>query len=252
VTWIELEGACNARDLGGLPLIDGRTTRHGVLLRSDNLQDLTETDVSQLLGAGIGTVLDLRTGAEVEITGPGPLTRTEVKHLNLDLVPHGFDGREDLIERALPAEGAGEHAMDHYYIDYVRHAPDAIAQGLRTIADPSSGAVLVHCAAGKDRTGVLIGVALSLVGVHRDAVVADYARSAERVQRIRDRLMSTELYAANLRDRDLDSMTSHADNMERFLDRVDAEYGGVHALAMTIGIDEETVARLSRRLVDVP
>ena len=139
--------------------------------------------------------------------------------------------------------------MDHYYIDYVKHAPDAIAHGLRTIADPNAGSVLVHCAAGKDRTGVLVGVALSLVGVKREAVVADYAKSAEKVQQIRDRLMSTELYAANLRDRDLDSMTSHADNMERFLDRVDREYGGVHGLAMSVGVDEETVASLGRRLV---
>jgi protein-tyrosine phosphatase len=250
VTWIELEGACNVRDLGGLPTVDGRTTRHGVLLRSDNLQDLTDDDVSSLVTTGVRTVLDLRTGAEVEITGPGPLTKTEIQHLNLDLVPHGFDGREDLVERAIPDEDAGEHAMDHFYIDYVNHAPEAIAAGIRTIADPHAGAVLVHCAAGKDRTGVLIGVVLSLVGVKRDVVVADYARSAERVQQIRDRLMATELYATNLMDRSIDSMTSHPGNMERFLDRVDRDYGGIHGLAMSIGIDEETVARLSRRLID--
>lgn len=249
MTWIELAGACNARDLGGLPTVDGRTTRHGVLLRSDNLQDLTDDDVDRLVTAGVQTVLDLRTTAEVEITGPGPLTRTAVRHLNLDLVPHGFDSREDLVDRAIPDENAGEHAMDHYYIDYVRHAPDAIAKGIRTIANPGSGAVLVHCAAGKDRTGVLVGVVLSLVGVTRAAIVADYARSTERVQQIRDRLMSAAPYATDLMERSLDSMTSRPDNMERFLDRVDREYGGPHGLAMSVGVDEETVARLGRRLL---
>ena len=247
MTWISLQGACNARDLGGLPTIDGRTTRHGVLLRADNLQDLTDQDVQQL--AEVSTVIDLRTGAEVEITGAGPLVAAGVTHRHLDLIPHGFDGRSELVERTIPDESAGEHAMDHYYIDYVRDAPDAIAEALRTIA-AGPGAVLVHCAAGKDRTGVVIAIALGLVGVTRDAVVADYARSAERIEQIRDRLLGTELYATDIARRSLDSMVPHADNMERFLDRVDREYSGMHGLAMAIGFDEESVARLSRRLVD--
>lgn len=249
MTWIELEGASNVRDLGGLPTVDGRATRHGVLLRADNLQDLTPSDVARLSDLGVATVLDLRTSAEVEITGPGPLRSTGVTHRHLDLIPHGLDGRDDLVDKTIPDETAGEHAMDHFYIDYVHHAPAAVADALRTIADPHSGAVLVHCAAGKDRTGVVVAVALSLVGVRRDAVVADYARSGERIAAIRDRLMATELYAADLQHRTLDSMRPHAENIDRFLQRVDSEYGGVHGLAMTIGVDEETVARLSRRLL---
>ncbi len=249
MTWIELEGACNVRDLGGLPTIDGHTTRHGVLLRSDNLQDLSAEDVERLSAMGLGTVLDLRTSVEVEMTGPGPLVGTTVTHRNLDLIPHGFDGREELVERAIPDEDAGEHAMDHFYIDYVRHAPTEVGTALRTIADPRSGTVVVHCAAGKDRTGVVVAVALSLVGVRRDAVVADYARTDERIAAIRERLLNTELYSTDIARRTLESMRPHADNMERFLDRVDSEYGGVHGLAMTIGVDEETIARLSRRLL---
>lgn len=247
MTWISLEGACNVRDLGGLPTIDGRTTRQGVLLRSDNLQDLTPQDVKQL--ADISTVIDLRTGAEVEITGPGPLRQAGVKHRHLDLIPHGFDGRSELVERTIPDETAGEHAMDHYYIDYVRDAPHAIAEALRTIA-AGPGAVVVHCAAGKDRTGVVVAIALSLVGVTRDAVIEDYARSGDRIEQIRDRLLGTDLYATDIARRSLDSMVPHAGNMERFLDRVDREYAGMHGLAMSIGFDEESVARLSRRLID--
>jgi protein tyrosine/serine phosphatase len=248
VTWIALDGACNVRDLGGLPTIDGRTTKTGVLIRSDNLQDLGPADVADLLGAGVRTVLDLRTSAEVELNGPGPLRDTEVKHVHLDLIPHGFDGRE-LVDRTIPDETAGEHAMDHVYIDYVKDARGEVATALRTIADPHSGAVLVHCAAGKDRTGVVIALALALVGVKRDAIVADYALTDERIVDIRNRLLATPLYSEDMQRRTLDSMRPHAANMERFLDRIDREYGGVHGLAMTIGVDEETVARLSRRLL---
>ncbi len=249
MTWIELEGACNVRDVGGLPTVDGRETRPGVLLRSDNLQDLTPKDIEVLSGLGLGTVLDLRTDAEVQMTGPGPLRATSVTHLFLDLIPHGFDGRDELVERAIPHEDAAEHAMDHFYLDYVQHAPAEMATALRTIADPHSRAVLVHCAAGKDRTGVVVAVALSLVGVRRDAVVADYARTDERIAAIRERLLHTDLYSTDIARRSLDSMRPHADNMDRFLDRIDREYGGVHGLAMSLGVDEETVARLSRRLL---
>jgi protein tyrosine/serine phosphatase len=252
VTWLTLEGAVNARDLGGLPTVDGRTTRPGVLLRSDNLQDLTEKDIEVLREHGLRTVLDLRTSAEVELIGPGPLRATDVTHLHLDLIPHGFEAREDdedIVEKAIPDETAGEHAMDHYYFDYVAHAPNEIATALRTIADPRSGAVLVHCAAGKDRTGVVCALALSLVGVKRQAVVDDYVRTDERIMAVRDRLLNTELYREDQLRRTPDSMRLHAGNMERFLDRADAAYGGVHGLAMSLGVDEETVAKLSRRLL---
>ena len=250
MTWIELAGAVNVRDLGGLPTVDGRVTRTGVLLRADNLQDLTPADIEELRARGLGTVLDLRTSAEVEILGPGPLHDTPVKHLNLDLIPHGFEGRS-VLERTIPDEDAPEHSVDHLYFDYVRDAPDEVATALRTIADPGSGAVLVHCAAGKDRTGVLVALALSLVGVRRDAVVEDYARTDERIAAIVGRLLSSPLYSEHAGGRSLDSFRPHAWNMERFLDRIDREYGGVHGLAMSLGVDEETVARMSRRLLDV-
>ncbi len=250
MSWIPLDGAVNARDLGGLPTVDGRVTRSGVLLRADNLQDLTPGDIGELQRRGLGTVLDLRTSAEVEILGPGPLRATPVRHVHLDLIPHGFEGHS-VLERTIPDESAPEHAVDHLYFDYVRDAPDEVATALRTIADPSSGAVLVHCAAGKDRTGVVVALALSLVGVRRDAVIADYARTDERIEGIVGRLLASPLYSEHAGGRSLDSFRPHSWNMERFLDRIDSEYGGVHGLAMSVGVDEQAVARLSRRLLDV-
>jgi protein tyrosine/serine phosphatase len=250
VTWLSLDGAVNARDVGGLPTVDGHLTQPGVLLRADNLQDLSDRDVETLLGHGVGTVVDLRTAAEVELTGPGPLRRTDVRHVHLDLIPHGLEG-ESPLARAIPDESAGPHAVDHFYFDYVHDAPEEIGTALRTIADPNSGAVLVHCAAGKDRTGVVVALALSLVGVHREAVVADYARSDERVALVRERLIATPLYSDSIRKRTLESMRPHAGNMERFLDRIDREYGGVHAFGMTVGVEEGLVAKLSRRLLGV-
>jgi len=250
VTWVELDGAVNVRDVGGLPTVDGRTTRAGVLLRSDNLQGLSDEDVRQLVDdLGVRTVLDLRTDGEVELEGPGPLrARPEVAHHHLTLVPRGLQPRAD-VDRAIPDEDAPEGSMTHEYLEYVREAPANVATALRLVADPTSRACLVHCAAGKDRTGVVVALALSLVGVSRDAVVADYARTGERIEQIRDRLLASPTYAEDLAGRTLDSMRPHRHNIERFLDAVDRDYGGPHGLAMSVGVDEETVDRLRARLL---
>ena len=266
--WLALEGAVNVRDVGGLPTVDGRTTRSGVLLRSDNLQDLTEADVAQLLGErGLRTVIDLRSTGEVHLAGPGPLKAVHiegVRHVHLSLIPE-WDGEPDQVEvdRALddltrqaalpplPARPRQADATDlaGHYSGYVERAGANVGAALRVLADPASGTSLVHCAAGKDRTGVVVALALSLVGVTREAVVADYVRSAERAGLILDRLRATAAYGPGLEGVTVAQTAPVASSMEGFLDTVDREYGGPHGLAMSLGVDEETVARLGARLV---
>jgi protein tyrosine/serine phosphatase len=263
VTWIDLEGAANVRDVGGLPTVDGRRTRPGVLLRADNLQDLTEGDVRRLVDElGVRTVLDLRSTGELHLTGPGPLRATGVvHHHHLSLIPE-YMGESDeaevdrAVDAAVPVRAdrsarAGETRTDMtgYYIGYLEDAADKVGEALRVLADPDSGPTLVHCAAGKDRTGVVVALALSLVGVPRDAVVADYVRSAERVEAVLRRLQAAPTYADELRDATPDDLGPVAGSMERFLDHVDSAYGGPHVLAMALGVDEEGVARLGARLV---
>ena len=263
--WVELRGAVNVRDVGGLPTVDGRRTRSRVLLRADNLQQLTDDDVARLVGElGVRSVVDLRTSGEVHLEGPGPLVG-RVAHHHLSLIPEKPDEPdEDEVDRAvdsaidpvLPSfrdrstrRGATSTDMTGYYLGYVEDAPDEIAAALRVIADPGSGATVVHCAAGKDRTGTVVALALSLAGVTRDAVVADYVASAERVAAVLARLQASPTYADDLAGAAAADITPEAGSMERFLDEVDRRYGGPHGLAMSIGVDEETVARLVARLV---
>ncbi len=255
--WLDLQGAVNVRDVGGLPTVDGRTTRPRVLVRADNLQDLTDSDVARLLDeVGVRTVVDLRSTGEVHLEGPTPL-EGRVAHHRLTLIPEepGEPDRAE-VERAVPSfadrsarAGDGPTDMTGYYLGYLEDRPDNVAQALRVLADPASGAVLVHCAAGKDRTGTVVALALSLAGVTRDAVVADYVASADRVEQVLARLQASPSYGADLADRTADDVRPVAASMERFLDEVDRRWGGPHGLAMSIGLDEETVARLVTRLV---
>src|SRR5918994_139990 len=123
--WLDLEGAANARDLGGLPLQDGGFTASGVLLRSDNLQGLTPADVRRLVEElGVAVVVDLRTGTEVELEGPGPLLsdgRVDIRHRSL--YPE-VGGRTDVEAEELPwiaARGTTgeETAAVHAYLGYL-------------------------------------------------------------------------------------------------------------------------------------
>ncbi|MCU1674777.1 MAG: protein tyrosine/serine phosphatase [Frankiales bacterium] len=239
--WLELDGAVNVRDLGGLRTDDGRTTRPGVVLRSDNLQALSDADLERLRALDVRTVVDLRTPTEVEQEGPGPLVAAGMRHVNLDLIPSWG------AERAVPHEQREEGDLSHFYLGYLDDAPYAVVQALREIAC-GAGATVVHCAAGKDRTGVVCALALVVAGVPREDVVADYALTGERIELIYDRLVGAVSYADDLRTRALDDMRPHALSMRHFLDRLD-ERGGPLAWLTEHGFGPDEQAALRERLV---
>ncbi|MBA3367385.1 MAG: tyrosine-protein phosphatase [Geodermatophilaceae bacterium] len=218
--WVHLDGAVNVRDLGGLRTDDGRRTLGRRLLRADNLQNLTEADVRLLVDDyGVRQVLDLRTSAEINLEGPGPITQEEaviVREFTLypeagkrtDALTEGITGGSDAAAQTPWTTGhrppldidATERPAVIHYLGYLRHASDNIVHSLRAIGEHNEGATLVHCAAGKDRTGTVIALALSVAGVRREDVVADYARSGEVIDEIMARLASTQTYAADVSD----------------------------------------------------
>ena len=179
------------RDLGGLPTEGGDVVRHRRLLRSDNLQDLAERSITTLLeDYHLTDVVDLRTHVEVAKEGDGPLRATAVRHHHFTLY------REDSVEsgipaaeRALPWERTEKERTEteraarrgereerrpshdefwsEHYLSYLSTRPDSVVAALHAIAG-SEGAAIVHCAAGKDRTGTIIGLALKIVGVPDD------------------------------------------------------------------------------------
>jgi len=235
VGWIELDGAVNVRDVGGLPTEDGRQVVTGRLLRGDNLQDLSPADVRLLVAdIGLTTVVDLRSPQEIAAEGPGPLTRVgSVRHARHSVLPE-IGAATDVAAAALATtrrNGAESRYPDDLrcgsYLGYLEDRPDQVVAALRGIAT-AQGAALVHCAAGKDRTGVVVALALRVADVRRDAVVADYAASAERISAILDRLRASPTYADDVNSRpSSDDDSPRAETMAAFLDQVDARHGGV-------------------------
>jgi protein tyrosine/serine phosphatase len=252
--WLALEGAANARDLGGLALAGGGTVAPGVLLRSDNLQGLTGADVSRLVDdLGVRVVVDLRTGIEVELEGPGPLLRdgrAAVRHRSL--YPESGE-RTDVDADVFPwqarrEDGAEEEAPGvQAYLGYLRDRPDSIVAALRDIAF-APGATLVHCAAGKDRTGVVCALALAVAGTTRAAIVDDYIATGERIEPLMARLLASPTYAADLDGRPIHDHAPRAETMERVLDVLDERHGGALGWLERAGFDTDDAAALRARL----
>ncbi len=252
--WLALEGAANARDLGDLPLVGGGVTASGVLLRSDNLQGLTGPDVRRLIDElGVRIVVDLRTGAEVELEGPGPLVRdgrAEVRHRSL--YPESGE-HTDVDVETFPWQTArgqrsdGETPAVSAYLGYLRDRPDSIVAALRDIAH-APGATIVHCAAGKDRTGVVCALALAVAGVTRAAIVEDYLATGERIEPLMARLLASPTYAADLDGRPIQAHAPRPETMERVLDVLDERHGGPLGWLEAAGLDSGDAAALRARL----
>jgi protein-tyrosine phosphatase len=236
--WIRLDGAVNVRDLGGLATAGGSITRFGRVLRSDNLQDLTAADVRRLVGdLGLRHVVDLRSDPEVHLEGRGPLTRepaVTLHHLSLfaegglftDVAADSIDADKVLPWQSRQDSGPESERSVGHYLGYLQDRPDSIVAALRVIGH-GDGAALLHCAAGKDRTGVVCALALEVVGVTREAIVADYAQTGDRIEQLLARLRASPTYASDLDSRPADSHIPHVYIMEKFLATVDERFGGV-------------------------
>ncbi|MEU8378032.1 tyrosine-protein phosphatase [Streptosporangium sp. NPDC048865] len=259
--WIDLEGAVNVRDLGGLATVDGGTTRFGRVYRSDNLQGLTGRDVQLLVSdLKLRNVVDLRSGAEVRLEGPGPLTEVpEVSIHHLTLFAEGgvhTDVEADTIEgdKVLPwtervEEELAELRVTGFYYGYLRERPDSVLAALRAMA-LDEGAAIVHCAAGKDRTGVVCALALEVAGATREAIVADYVATADRIDDILARLRSSDTYRDDLDTRPPDEHRPRAEYIEQFLRVLDDRFGGPLEWLASQGWSEADSRTLRARLRD--
>jgi protein-tyrosine phosphatase len=237
---ITLEGAVNFRDLGGYRTTDGQRTRWRVLFRADGLSELTESDLEVMRELGVRTVVDLRSGYEVE-----------QGRFNIDAHPVDFF-HFPFID-ALPATEEWDRRpglLGSQYKEMLDDAGHQILSALTALAAPEARPAVFHCTAGKDRTGLLSAIVLMLLGVDEETVVADYALSGEAMERLRAKLI---LKYPDGRDviADIDEVFS-ADpaNMVGLIEHLRARYGTMAEYAAHIGVSDALVAQLRAGLLE--
>ncbi|TMR24198.1 tyrosine-protein phosphatase [Nonomuraea turkmeniaca] len=165
---IEFSNLCNFRDVGGYATRDGRTVQWQRLYRADSLGWLAGDDLTAFRALRVRTVIDLRHSFEVDKAGRVPETEGQSYH-NLPIEGRRWD-------TAVYHEGIGvPRYLADRYLEVTEDGVENLRTALETIASADNAPVVIHCAAGKDRTGILAALVLSLAGVDEDDIVADYA-----------------------------------------------------------------------------
>jgi protein-tyrosine phosphatase len=243
---VELDSAFNFRDLGGYPAGDERRTRWRMLFRSDGLHRLTEADVAIMRRIGLRTVIDLRTGDELEERGRFPVDAHPVGFHHLSLMDVVWDRAEAPADH----EPATEFLLTKY-IQMIDSASDRIVSAFEIIAAPDAHPAVFHCAAGKDRTGVLAGLMLSSLGVADEDVVADYALTASVMERM--------LAYWRAESQKLESppppapaafLAADPQAMAGLLALIRAEHGSTRQYVRGLGVSREVLAALDAALLE--
>jgi protein-tyrosine phosphatase len=167
----------NMRDLGGVPLVGGRSVRRRAVFRAGGLHHLEGEDLGTVRDLGLRTLVDLRSPGELARHG-GPAPELASQRLHFPMIPEIWDLRplED-------TESVEEYFVERY-LEMLELGAEAIAETLALLARPDSYPVGFFCAAGKDRTGVMTAVLLRLLGAEDEAIVGDYALSGPEIARL--------------------------------------------------------------------
>jgi protein-tyrosine phosphatase len=229
------DGVFNFRDIGGYAGHDGRTVRWRRVFRSDSVHRISPAELPAL---GVRTVIDLRRPGEVARDGrvadyPG----LDYRHIHPEHPEWVMDGA---------AAGLDRFIADRYR-ELVELGTAGIGGALKVIADPSAAPLVVHCVAGKDRTGVVCALTLSLLGVSDDDVAADYALSTAASERfsawLRESQPRTEPLPAPM-------LASPAAAMHLFLDELRERHGSIEGYAKHAGLTASDLSALRSHLLE--
>jgi protein-tyrosine phosphatase len=235
---LKLEGTYNVRDVGGYETTDGRITRWRRLLRADGMHRLTEEAQRTLLATGLRTIIDLRRPREAEQQPNVFATATTLRYRHLPLY-QVVVGDHD------------ERTLGEIYRWVLDECQSQIAAVIRLLAEPDALPGLVHCTAGKDRTGVIVALLLGAVNVPAETIVADYAVSAENLRGEFTEATRQRVVAAGLDwERYQRLLMSPAEFMQDMLAHLDTRYGGIQPYLRAIGIDGEELAILRDMLTE--
>ncbi len=233
---LPLKNAGNVRELGGHPCAKGSVTKWRAFLRGDDLSMLTEEEVSFLLDYGVRTVIDLRSHSECK-AHPDPFA--QVAAADYCHMPLGLDDVDDVTK--MQVEDTAKFICK-FYLDILGRQGASLQQILSRMANAREGCVLFHCSAGKDRTGILAALLLTMAGVSRGDIAANYEITYSYLKQSPRARQMLGHYPEGL-------ARSDREYIEAVLDYIE-EAGGIDAYLTYLGLTEENKIKLQMRICD--
>ena len=238
------EGCFNFRDIGGYEGLNGRKVRWGSYFRAGRQDRMTQTDLARVAEFGIKTQIDLRRSDEVRDQSRGPLEGMGSRYAWHPIIPN--DGSERLNNVVGDTGISGER-----YLRYLDFDPAPWSGIFDIMADAGQHPLLIHCTAGKDRTGVTTALLLSILGVDRDVIEADYVltnRDCERHVKFIEQ--SQGLPVGTSRETLLHVAGVPEDAIGIFLDGLERKHGGPLNYLISIGVDEMQQRAIQEALLE--
>ncbi len=230
------EGCFNFRDVGGYHAADGRTVRWGRYFRAGRQDRMSDRDLEKVKQLRISTQIDLRRPDEIRDQGRGPIADSGAAYHNIAVIPEG--GSDQLNQSVGDTGISGKR-----YLHYLEFGPDSWRRLFAILEQAASSPVLVHCTAGKDRTGVSTAFLLSVLGVERALIEADYVLTNRDVSRHADFIENTTGFPEGMSREQMIQLAGVPESaMSDFLDGLDARWGGPVEYLRSIGISDSTLA----------
>ncbi|MEM7134674.1 MAG: tyrosine-protein phosphatase [Chloroflexota bacterium] len=232
----------NVRDLGGLPTTNGDTTQFGRIIRSDIPARLTAEGRKLMWDYGVRTILDLRTPWQA-IEEPSNIAQKE----DAPRLPTYVNISIETYKPEVSTEIMNAGSRQSIYCIMLDHYPEQIRLIMEAIANAPKGGVLIHCHAGKDRTGTVSALLLGLVGVSNSDICHDYAQSQVCLWPLWEKIIEEAggIDESNV----LLRPDATAEAMQFVLDHLERRYGGITPYLQTTGLTEGTMATLKKRLI---
>jgi len=238
------EGCFNFRDIGGYPTADGRRVRWGRYFRAGRQDRMTDQDLNNVRELGIKTQIDLRRPDEALEQGRGPLESLGATYHNISVIPEG--GSDQLSRIVGDTQISGKR-----YLGYLEFGPESWIQMFDIFSRASSQPILLHCTAGKDRTGVSTAFLLTVLGVDRSLIEADYILTNQDVSRQVD-FIEAEVGLPEGVDRDLMMQLAGIpeEAMSDFLDGLQERWGGPIGYLRSIGISDKAMEAVREEFLE--
>lgn len=239
------EGALNFREVAGLPTSDGsRVLRGGLLFRSGTPQLMSSEAARTLIDdTGIGLVIDLRQVREATREGYGALGNLPHRRLSAPFLVESTEQGDSEI----PTFDTVDPLVPHY-VAYLGGSRESIVSIFRALANADEGPVLIHCTAGKDRTGAALMMLLDAIGIDRAAITEDYVAGRAEIAAVFETLINLPSYGERIAAMPAEARNTDPDTAVRYLIELDRQFGGITAWLANAGFGEDELIALRNKM----